>query len=63
MGEHDQEQGKLEQARGAIKENVGKAIDNEQMEYEGKLEQGKGEVREGVGNVREDWERRTDENR
>lgn len=60
MGDHDREQGKLEQARGTVKENVGKAIDNEQMEYEGKLEQGKGEVREGYANIREDVEERTD---
>ena len=42
MGDHDREQGKLEQTRGTIKEHVGDAIGNEQMEYEGKLEQGKG---------------------
>ena len=60
MGDYDREQGKLEQARGTIKENVGDAIDNEQMEYEGKLEQGKGEVREGYADVRDEVERRTD---
>jgi uncharacterized protein YjbJ (UPF0337 family) len=57
MGNEQQNEGKLEQARGTIKENVGKAIDNEQMEYEGKLDQGKGNVREGVGDVREDWDK------
>jgi uncharacterized protein YjbJ (UPF0337 family) len=52
MGNEQQNEGKLEQMRGTVKENVGKAIDNEQMEYEGKLDQGKGNVREGVGDVR-----------
>ena len=64
MGNEQQREGKLEQARGTIKENVGDALDNEQMEYEGKLDQGKGQVREGIGDVREevdeareDWQR------
>jgi uncharacterized protein YjbJ (UPF0337 family) len=60
MGDHDREKGKLEQARGTVKEHVGDAIDNEQMEYEGKLEQGKGEVREGYADVRDDLKDRTD---
>lgn len=64
MGNEQQNEGKLEQMRGTIKENVGDAIDNEQMEYEGKVDQGKGQIREGVGDVREgaeeakeDWQR------
>jgi len=64
MGNEQQNEGKLEQARGTIKENVGDAIGNEQMEYEGKVDQGKGQIREGVGDVREgveetkeDWQR------
>lgn len=56
MGNEQQREGKLEQARGTIKENVGDALDNEQMEYEGKLEQAKGEIREGLGEVREQAE-------
>lgn len=53
MANEDQARGKWDQATGKIKEEVGDAIGNEQMEYEGKWEQGKGQVREGVGNVRE----------
>jgi uncharacterized protein YjbJ (UPF0337 family) len=60
MGDHDREQSKVEQTRGTIKENVGKAINNEQMEYEGKMEQGKGEVREGYADVRDDLRDKTD---
>lgn len=53
MGNKQQNEGKLEQARGTVKEHVGDAIGNEQMEREGKIDQGKGNVREGVGDVRE----------
>jgi uncharacterized protein YjbJ (UPF0337 family) len=53
MDNKEQLEGKLEQARGTVKENVGDAIDNEKMEYEGKIDQGKGQVREGVGDVKE----------
>ncbi len=53
MGNDDQLQGKLEQAGGTLKENVGDAIGNEQMEGEGKIDQAKGSVREGVGDVKE----------
>ena len=53
MGNDDQIQGKLEQAGGTLKENVGDAIGNEQMENEGKIDQAKGNVREGVGDVKE----------
>ncbi|CAN5819142.1 hypothetical protein BH24CHL6_BH24CHL6_01800 [soil metagenome] len=56
MGNEQQNEGKLEQGRGTIKENVGKAIDDDQMEHEGKMDQGKGNVREGVGDIREDVE-------
>jgi uncharacterized protein YjbJ (UPF0337 family) len=37
----DKAKHKLEDAKGKIKEEAGKAIGNEQMEYEGKVEQGK----------------------
>ena len=53
MGNEQQNEGKLEQARGTIKEEVGDAIDNEKMEREGQWDQAKGQVREGVGDMRE----------
>jgi uncharacterized protein YjbJ (UPF0337 family) len=55
MDNDQQREGMLEKARGTVKEGVGDAIGNEQMEIEGKLDKGKGEVREGVGDIREDW--------
>ncbi|MEO6349506.1 MAG: CsbD family protein [Candidatus Limnocylindrales bacterium] len=53
MGNEQQNEGQLEQARGTIKETVGDVTDNEKMEQEGKWDQAKGNVREGVGDVRE----------
>ncbi|MDQ3937516.1 MAG: CsbD family protein [Chloroflexota bacterium] len=58
MTNEEQREGKLEQVRGTVKENVGKAIDNEQMEIEGKIDKGKGEIREGVGDAREEIDER-----
>lgn len=57
MDNDQQREGKLEQVQGTIKENVGHAIDNEQMEIEGKADEGKGTVREGVGDLSEEWNR------
>jgi uncharacterized protein YjbJ (UPF0337 family) len=51
-----QREGKLEQARGTVKEHVGDATGNEQMEHEGKVDQGKGNVREGVGDIKKEWD-------
>ena len=59
MGNEQQNEGNLEQARGTAKEKVGDWTDNEKMEYEGKLDQGKGKVREGVGDVRDELEDKT----
>jgi uncharacterized protein YjbJ (UPF0337 family) len=53
MGNEQQNEGQLEQARGNIKETVGDTFGNEQMEREGQLDQAKGNVREGVGDLRE----------
>jgi uncharacterized protein YjbJ (UPF0337 family) len=64
MGNEQQNEGKLEQARGNLKEGVGDAIGNEQMEREGEYDQAKGHLREGVGDLKEgvdkakdDWNR------
>lgn len=61
MDNDQQREGKFEQAKGTVKEHVGDAIGNEQMEHEGKLEQGQGEVREGVGNVQDDLQKGWDD--
>lgn len=61
MGNDQQNEGKLEQARGNIKEGLGDATGNEQMEHEGKIDQAKGNVREGVGDIREGVDRAADD--
>ncbi len=57
MGNEQQNEGKLEQARGTIKETIGDATNNERIEREGQFDQAKGNVREGIGDVREGVDR------
>ena len=61
MGNEQQNEGQMEQARGTIKEKVGEVTDNERMQREGEYDKAKGTVREGVGNVREDVDRTVDD--
>jgi uncharacterized protein YjbJ (UPF0337 family) len=61
MGNEQQNEGNLEQARGNIKEGVGDAIGNDQMKREGQMDQAKGQVREGVGDVREGVDKAADD--
>ena len=48
----DEVEGKFDQAKGAVKENVGRAIDNEEMETEGAAERAGGHVQEGYGTAK-----------
>lgn len=48
----DEVKGKFDQAKGAIKEKVGDAIDDDDMEAEGAEERAEGEGREAVGKIR-----------
>jgi len=48
----DEVEGKFDQAKGAIKENVGDAIDDEKMQSEGAAERAGGHVQEGFGTAR-----------
>jgi uncharacterized protein YjbJ (UPF0337 family) len=57
MGNEQQNEGRMEQARGTIKEKVGDATNNERMQREGEYDKAKGNVREGVGDVREGVDR------
>ncbi len=61
MGNDQQNEGKLEQARGNIKEGLGDATGNEQMKREGQYDQAKGHVREGVGDVKEGVDKAADD--
>jgi uncharacterized protein YjbJ (UPF0337 family) len=44
---------KTDQAKGKIKEETGKATDDERLEREGQLDQAKGKVKEGAEKVEE----------
>lgn len=48
----DEVEGKFDQAKGAVKENVGRAIGNEEMETEGVADRASGSVQEGTGTAR-----------
>ena len=48
----DEVEGKFDQAKGAVKENVGRAVDNEEMETEGAAERAGGHVQEGYGTAK-----------
>ena len=48
----DEVEGKFDQAKGAVKENVGDAIDDEKMQSEGAAERAGGNIQEGFGTAR-----------
>jgi uncharacterized protein YjbJ (UPF0337 family) len=48
----DEVAGKWDQAKGSVKENVGRAIDDEELETEGQADRAGGNVREGFGTAR-----------
>jgi uncharacterized protein YjbJ (UPF0337 family) len=48
----DEVKGKLDQAKGTVKENVGRALDDEELESEGAADRAGGNVQEGFGTAR-----------
>lgn len=48
----DEVKGKFDQAKGAVKENVGRAINDRDMEAEGAADRAGGHMREGFGTAR-----------
>lgn len=48
----DEIEGKFDQAKGAVKENVGRAIDDREMESEGAADRTGGKIQEGFGEAR-----------
>lgn len=48
----DEIEGKYEQAKGSIKENVGEAIGDRDMQAEGQADKAKGDVQEGFGTAK-----------
>ncbi|MBV9210752.1 MAG: CsbD family protein [Acidobacteria bacterium] len=48
----DEIEGKWDQAKGAVKENVGRAIDDRDMEAEGQADRAGGNLQEGYGTAK-----------
>jgi uncharacterized protein YjbJ (UPF0337 family) len=48
----DEVKGKLDQAKGTVKENVGRAINDRDLEAEGQADRAGGKVQEGFGTAR-----------
>lgn len=48
----DEVEGKMDQAKGAVKENVGRAIGDREMETEGAADRASGNVQEGYGETK-----------
>lgn len=53
MPNEDQVKGKFDQAKGTVKETVGKAIGDRDMETSGQTDQVKGDIREGYGDAKQ----------
>jgi uncharacterized protein YjbJ (UPF0337 family) len=49
----DQVKGRVEQAKGAVKEATGKAVGNDRLEAEGKVDKASGKVQSGYGDAKE----------
>jgi uncharacterized protein YjbJ (UPF0337 family) len=52
-GSDDRAEGTWDETKGKVKEGVGKATDDEEMEREGRADQAKGGVKKAVGNVKD----------
>jgi uncharacterized protein YjbJ (UPF0337 family) len=50
----DQVQGRVEEAKGAIKEATGKLVGDETLEAKGNIQKNLGKVQETLGNVKQD---------
>ncbi len=59
----DKTEGKLDQAKGNIKEEVGKAVGDRSTEWSGKADQAKGHVKEGIGKIKDDLDAERAEDR
>jgi uncharacterized protein YjbJ (UPF0337 family) len=44
-------EGRIHQARGKIKETLGKIVNNHELEIEGKVENAEGKIQEKVGDI------------
>jgi uncharacterized protein YjbJ (UPF0337 family) len=53
VSDTDKISNKAEELKGRVKENVGDAIDNEQMQGEGKIDQAKGNLKQAGEKVKD----------
>jgi uncharacterized protein YjbJ (UPF0337 family) len=60
MPEKKKWEGRGEQAKGKVKESVGKVTGKEDLEARGKAEQGKGKIQETLGKAKEKVKQATD---
>jgi uncharacterized protein YjbJ (UPF0337 family) len=56
----DQTRGQWDQAKGEVKEGVGKATGDTSTEMSGKWDQAKGKVEEGIGNMKQEIDKHDD---
>jgi uncharacterized protein YjbJ (UPF0337 family) len=49
---HDEVEGKYDQAKGSVKETVGRAIDDRDLEAEGSADRAGGKLQEGFGTAK-----------
>ena len=52
-GSNDRTEGTMDKAKGNVKEGVGKATGDEDLEREGRKDQAKGGVKQAVGHVKD----------
>ena len=50
----DQVKGRIEQAKGAVKETTGKVVGNKKLETEGQIDQATGKAQAIYGDIKED---------
>ncbi len=48
----DEMEGKFDQAKGTVKEKVGRAVDDRELEHEGRADRASGDVQEGWGKAK-----------
>ena len=53
----DQVQGRIDEAKGAVKEAAGKVVGNPTLEVKGNIEKNLGKVQAKVGDIREDMKK------
>jgi uncharacterized protein YjbJ (UPF0337 family) len=54
----DRAQGQWDQAKGEVKEDVGRLTGDRSTEMSGMVDKGKGKVEEGIGDAKENWDNR-----